>query len=394
MATTHIPEAEKYLLYLLSRCDSFHDFGKVRGGCSGFGKEELSAFFNETELDIGTLSTKIITHPNIKEYIEFKKDLQNTMTYNGCALVSHRSIGELSPRLTSRFDGITDYEKRIVLFYELYTPRLLKTSITHDIGAYITPEKYICCDFEKEEEQYTYKSEDDDEFIGGGSQGEFQQSCIAVINLGITGKEGRESTGLYNISGLERNKLLHEKLKEFYSGEEIVFLIDASGISFKELLYGNNNKPYNQQLYCISNQTTDWDSATKLGECDVIEAPPIVTDDMDDPVERAIFGFKSLKLIDRKMKVIIDGDEEQNIDLDSTDVNNLKKYINRERQLKVPGLQPKHYLDIKRSGDAFQVLAVKRLNANSTGQDGGVATYPVGTYPVGTGNGDYSTDDD
>ena len=375
-------EAEKYLLYLLSRCDSFHDFGKVRGGCSGFGKEELSEFFKDTELDRKRLFTEITKHSEIAKYREFEKDLQNTMTYNGCALVSHRSIGELSPRLTSRFDGITDYEKRIVLFYELYTPRLLTKHITHDIGAYITPEKYICYDFEQD--NYAYKSEDNDEFVVcDGNIGEFQQSCIAVINLGITGKgkegtEERASSGLYKKEGKDRNTLLHNKLKEFYSRNEIVFLIDASGISFKHLLYQAGSgklEPYTPELYCISNQTTDWDSATKLGECREIKAPLIVTDKKDDPVERAIFGFNSLKLEKGNMIVTIDHAEKtiKYDDLGSTDVNNLKKYITGEPPESLKKLEAKHYLDIKRSGDAFQVLAVKRLNANSTGQDGGVA---------------------
>jgi hypothetical protein len=150
--------------------------------------------------------------------------------------------------------------------------------------------------------------------------------------------------------------------------------VDTTVISLGECGITENSETISQ----ICTHASDWDGAEK-SSCKNANIPVVAN--RTDPYERCIFALNELEL-GEYVTIVKENKENQNQERHEFDYNELPVDVNRLSQaiesVNKPGAQsyktrsgetvlfsPAEFLDFKRTGDALQVMSVKRLNKKS-----------------------------
>jgi SepF-like predicted cell division protein (DUF552 family) len=355
-------DEQKQFLYLLSRADTLHDFVGERSVLS---KEHVIKLLDGI--------SELNNFQKLKKNLEDVGDIDNILKKSEAALVGLELPKHYPSKIVKRIKEIKRYEPRVVLFYELYAERL---GLGNKIGRYVSYDYLPGYDFK--DRKYTLTNDDTiDESV-------FQSANIAYINLGTTAKEktGRKASGIYLEPTLRnRYNALYDVLKQFYTGKsQFKFVVDTSIVSFEELGITNAKEKKEQKkiktdydkLNVVCNIASDWDSAGKTSVCTPDDKATRLSHvgEGEGIYKRSIFGLSSIELennngndqvtLDKGNKTLFSGPLNHAI----VEVTPLSQLVeNKGPWHKTVKLEPSELFDIKRSGDAFQVLMTQQLNA-------------------------------
>lgn len=388
------------LLKLLARSDTLHDFEGAtdKDGKIILTKKDVLDILDDIklegtfELHANKLRQNLSNIKDCKNVNVNPKNIEDILQKSCAALVSINYPQNVSPRIIDRIKNLKSFEPRVVLFFELYEDFLKKSYPQVNMGKYISYEYLAGYSFVAE--RYTF-----DAFGGNKEDTEqkhelFKTSHISYINLGKTAKnainddkgqtarEGRAATGIYTLdTEADRFKALSPILAEFFGGQQdnLYFFIDATSISLTELGIDQNTK-------FVCSIASDWDSATKA-KCVYAENELVVVN--TDLLEKTVFGIDDLQLkstkstngIIKKEAVIKKKEISRKYVIGKTAVviNDLAECIRTlldappkknapQKNITIKcyngNLDLHELFDIKRTGDSYQVLSTKRIQAN------------------------------
>lgn len=422
------PKDVKAFLDLVSRCDSLHDFDGKRHDDVKYVKVENKYIINILEKH-SELSEKVFRALGVelnKVVPNASSDLDNILKASCTALVSCKSIGGLPATVVKRLSKVarlTRFEPRTMCFYELYAPYFQLEEITYGMGSLLTSEKIPCYDYSHKNTDETYGGygyyTEDTGFTADqeDAKNEFQAGLCGTLNLGMTESDGRAATGLYVIpNGMtvkdkvalkdRKRELLASQLLKFFDCKNLKLLVDTSVISLGECGITDDSDKVSQ----ICTFASEWDGAEKSA-CEMKELD-IVASNENNAYERCIFALQELKLgknvtvtkEDGTTYVFKNGTLPVEVSKLSTAIESVGKadteYTNTKGQ-KVKFSQAE-FLDFKRTGDALQVMSVKRLNEESKKdaaaksqkvQDGNIPMQPQ-SLPTPDGNAHMSNGDE
>ena len=374
------PSVIKAFLDLVSRCDSLHDFDGKRHATVEYVKVENKYIIKllKDHKELGDDAFNLLkTHLDATIGPNSKHDLDNILKASCTALVSCKEIGNLPATVVQRLSKVarlTRFEPRTLCFYELYAPYFNLEELTYGMGSLLTSEKIPCYDYQKQ--TYGYYTEDTEFEINESAEKDFQSGLCATLNLGLTESDGRAATGLYINTNMEQSKkefqnskrtLLSNQLLKFFGCKKLKLLVDTTVISLGECGITDTSVDISQ----ICTYASDWDGAEKSScENANIEVAALST---DDQYERCIFALNKL-VLGEKVTIVEKATNEIHTFKNGTlpvDVNKLSSAIEavakspiqyRSTNNAIVTFTATEFLDFKRTGDALQVMSVKRLN--------------------------------
>jgi len=337
------------LFKMLSRCDTLHDF-------------------------VGNRS--VLTKDQVVNYLEQSKNLKS-IVFSNLNAIDPVTIDRILRKVSAPLLGITMpqgikpqiinknllYEPSVVLFYELYEKLLNLTN--YSIGRHQLVHDCQLVGYDINE---TPLNETDDH--------KFINANIAVLHLGIPGKEGRYATGLYSKeSSQERGNYLYKNLEKFYgipASSPIYLIVDTTSIQLEQFKH--------DKIKVICNIASDWDGAVK-GDCNFLEKNDDsykINDDKNSK-KRSIFELGDITLepkcknIKNNYAYIKDGITIEKPIKDSVvEVGQLSECINNTEKCGWGDIEESNMFakanklfDIKRSGDAYQVMMTLKLQKDS-----------------------------
>lgn len=373
------PSVIKAFLDLVSRCDSLHDFDGKRHATVNYVKVENKYIIKllKDHKELGDDAFNLLkTHLDTTIGPNSKHDLDNILKASCTALVSCKEIGNLPATVVQRLSKVarlTRFEPRTLCFYELYSPYFDLDKLTYGMGSLLTSEKIPCYDYQ--EKKYGYYTEDTEFEINESAEKDFQSGLCATLNLGLTESDGRAATGLYiNTDGQSKEDfrnskrtLLSNQLLKFFGCKKLKLLVDTTVISLGECGITDTSVDISQ----ICTHASDWDGAEKSSCENVnIEVAALST---DDQYERCIFALNAL-VLGVHDTIVEKATNEIHTFKNGTlpvDVNKLSSAIEavakspiqyRSTNNAIVTFTATEFLDFKRTGDALQVMSVKRLN--------------------------------
>lgn len=423
MSAGFISPEEKTFLDLLSRCDSLHDFDGQRHRKHDIIKKKIDRAYTR---DVILEKIEDLNREKFEKIIasieddKIKEDYKNIVEANGCGLVSTQSIAGLPAIIVERLktSRYKDFEPRTVCFYEFYHPHFCRPSpnCPNGIRAMLTSPTIPACEIHSDKLKYGSYEEESGVTINEANEGnDYMQSLLSLLNCGQTAKpkKNRLATGIYDIKDIAARKTMFtDAVTKFFDCKKIKFLVDASSLSFKNIgVTGKLTGDKDVSRFCT--QASFWDAATKSASELIVGIP--IEARRDDPYERCVFSFDNIVLNGKKASEEVGEDDEKagkDDDEESEDegeeeedentapesgytvtlvrgskeytfdvkrlpravpllsrrieeVENIKgikekPYTNNDK--KTINLTSQDFLDFKRTGDALQVISVKRLN--------------------------------
>lgn len=358
-------------MYLLSRCDTLHDFG---GNGSGKSKRSLLSVAETVNLlkSHKTLNDNILSNAGKIASVN-TNDLKGILNKSSAALVSSSFPKNLSPNILKRLSNITAFEPRTVLFYELLENELGNVNI----GKYISSESLPGHRFGSSQDSGEYEYTDGTH----ASDEDFRRATISYLNLGVPAKDEsststpRPATGIFaSTSDVDtRKNMVYEQLVSFYglpSGHLIYFVVDTSSIALNQLGISNPSNLANpEKIAIICNIASDWDSAEKLAcKQDNLIDTKHMEDNSNDLLQRSIFSFGNIVLNKKEAELQQNRNNNTNIISQSiasaiVEVNPLSACILNKKLCYKGALTNGEIFDIKRSGYAYQALITKNLDS-------------------------------
>lgn len=342
----------KALIYLLSRCDSFHDFV---GGRSVLSREELLSIFDADTKNPNPLHKNILNIFPAES--DLAQDIETLLSKSSSPLVSVK-LPKTNARTVKRSTQIAmNYEPRVVLFYELYEDYIKEllssqgNTTTFNLGKFVSSADIPIADL-------TSESRFQNVLLG--------QPNILAIKLGTTTKKQedhitRNATGIFKLNVAERGEIIYSILKVFYDAKEnddIKFIVDVSSVSFSDL----GLKP-SETIVC--NIASSWDSASKSAACVNVDEANTYShhEDAHDVFAKTLFSLNNINLEKEKATLTTNTNKKiiQNIQKAIVEVTPLSECISSDKHNCYPSFSPLDLLDVKRSGDGFQVLMTKKL---------------------------------
>ena len=381
MAESTIDPKIVAFLHLLSRCDTLHDFV---GSRSVLSKQEVLNILNKSELS----EKKLAPLYNIVNKDE-QYNIDGILNKTCAALININYPAHYTPKIIKRISGVKDFEPRVVLFYELYENILQNEFPNMNIGKYISYDYLPGYSFT--DKLYKFG-------VDNGDSNNFNNATMAYVNLGCTMKtektektqETREASGLYSEQDKsKRFKNLSIIIKQFFSNvDKVCLIVDVSSVSLDDFNISNNT---NEAMYIHCNIASDWDGAMK-SKCGL--ADPEISQEINESknlLERTLFGFSDiyLTLTDNIKTALLEKNNQKlkrNINDATVEVTPLSECIrdfknkteaakSNKNKTEVKncfldnpkiGVQQMDLFDVKRTGDAYQVLMTKKLNENNT----------------------------
>jgi hypothetical protein len=329
----------KQLLYLLSRADTLHDFVGARSVLSK--AEVISILNNSKELQEEAFK-------DLKSlYTLDKRNLDGILNKNESSpLVNLNFPKTYTPKNLKRIAGITSYEPKTVLFYEM-NENLLKDV---KIGRFISNDQLV---------EYSYVG---NKYVNG-TRKTFSSANIAYLNLGTTEKKNtnRKASGIYGINQDKRYAMLQEQINLFYNADaynNIYLIVDTCGVKLADLGINETTK-----IKILCNVAGDWDGATKTSCTSKNTLCIGIKENKDNPLERSVFELQNLELNKdaSSSTVSITKTIENTINTANAtvEVAPLSKCI-KDKNTCYNFLDNIDLFDIKRTGDALQVLITKK----------------------------------
>lgn len=355
---------QQAMIYLLSRLDTLHDFAGPRSPL------RPSVVGDMIDKKVPQLSSaellpllKQIESPSIGEVDH--KTIQGIMKMVEMASIAINNPGNINPRMLQIISEASHFEKRAVLFYEIY-----QDVLGIEIGRFFANDNLCFCHIEGDKDKPTHRYFDKDKRIPS-DEATFNQENISVINLGIPDKESRAASGIYLQELAVGRKYVEQILKGFFTDATVRkgAVVDASFVKL-ELLFGGDFK-------MLCNIASEWDSAAKSSSCVNIKGANAET--LNSPLEsevlrRSVFStaFPGISLKDKKAKFKLPiGNNTIDIvvsDADfGTDIRTIRDCLETTSEscsYKDQGIDDiGTFFDIKRTGDAYQALMAKQLEA-------------------------------
>ena len=410
-------------LNLLSRCDSLHDFEGRRNNKKLFVREDLVKILNTldpyhsiSELDDDIIFNSLsksewFTKLEKQKQHAFTNDLMNVLQKSGAKLTSYNVVGNNSKQHILLLDRMSRYEPKTVAFFETWSDMILGHDLPYttkyygsehpqySISKYVTAENIPSVKFDTEGNPlYFWTHANKSDKLHESDAECFNQSRMSVLVLGTSARGGdqadeeddedamdkREATGLYSLVATDlktvpkkRNDIVSKTLRNFYK-KEINFnlVIDTTDIKLSEFDITNSHP-----IKMLVTRASDWDGAKKSKESAIYTGTAEVTVETENPFERCIFGFNTFKMkleaVEDKPEKIVEneyimGDSDVFTPKTETEVGALYDILtSKTKEVSVYNGKKKltdhQLLDLKRTGDALQVLSVNRLNKEKLG---------------------------
>lgn len=391
------PDFNKIFLDFVSRKDSLHDFDGVRHSEVSHYKvnnEYVMKILDRIE-ELKKPTIQQLKEHEVKKIEGFARDLDSLIQASATALVSCKNIGDVPATVLARLKELTKFEPRAMCFYEVYTPYFNLDKLTNGIGSLLAVDKVPCYDYKSKQVGY-YVDRAGFETADGV---DLQSQLCAVLNLGVPESDKRDADGLYEKLVTYKDKPTKEQLQEyrlakkgrlygqlasFYGQSRFRLLVDTTAVSFNECGIGSTSDA-DHDIIQVCSLASDWDGAGKA-ECSKDDTPVTASRD-DNEYERCVFGLTALTLskkgsetiatihqTDQDPKKLVVGQRKKDDPArPPREVEELSKYIEKAHkfpyQVEIPDekytkvtVTQGELLDFKRTGDALQVLSVKRLN--------------------------------
>jgi hypothetical protein len=383
-STPQFSQEQQAMIYLLSRLDTLHDFAGARTSftprkvCEMLDRNSPTAFKLSKTFLLEKL--KSITSPSLGRVSS--KTIEDLFYRVEKTSIDINNPGDINPRMFSRITDSYAFEPRAVLFYELYQD-VLGDSI--NIGKFFANDKLVFCHI-KDDGTLTYGDSDKNPITAG--ENAFKSENISVINLGVPEEDGRSASGIFAftqnpqtppITVIEgrRNKLRNIITGFFGNSQVIKAVVDFSNAPLDLL--------FNRRTEILCNVASDWDSASKSSECNqgtqgTSETPdPKSFESPSDDLQKSVFSTTKMltMLEDKKAKFSSTSPPGNEVVIKindpnyKTDVKTLQQCLNEKGctsgtckcSYNSKGFDIASLFDIKRTGDAYQVLMAKKLGA-------------------------------
>lgn len=363
-------------MYLLSRSDTLHDFVGPRSMLS---KGDVLKILDQDRAF--QLSSTVIKHL-MKELVDHR-DLYAILEKNVVPLVNIKLPDNYSPKIIKRIAGVSIFEPRVVLFFELLDKHLKTESTKINIG------KYLSFDYMPGYNFITKRYSNYDNTLSDDVvRDAFKRANIAYLNLGCTAKTNkktnvleRSDSGLYMLTNAKvRYSLIESHINDFFQCDHckhVYLIVDTSSISLEDMGISKTTR-----IKLICSLASDWDAAIKYLSCGQNNLSPI-QDNPDNVLEKALYGLDDIILTPpTKMRgpnlAIIKWQEntlEKRINDATVEVTPLSECIYNaiEKPKQATSAKcydgkfaanKKNFFDIKRSGDYYQAIITKRLQIN------------------------------
>ena len=346
---------------ILARLDTLHDFyTSNRTGCNGseflndfknniLGLLEKNDLLNTKAIDKSLVDLKLPNNVNLPEDVH--KLLRKSSMIEAVNLINNLTFRK---RVTSR---ITNFEPAVVAFYEIVY-NYLQSDPTKQIGYFIANEKLPCFDLTNTTVYYNELK---------------KNKQIYQI---VLGEDSETKTGIFTKNDNEIYTELYNIIHAFFNKDPNItnyrLIVDTSNIAFSRYC----NKGEGKKMIMVCNSASKWDAANS-GACTSIEnlnLNQIKTernDETNETNENIVYSLNSLQLDDKEATLRYLPKTKQNfkeIQKSFTDVarsvgdlSNCLRGLNNKGCL-FKQLDSGGYLDIKRSGDALQVMMTKKLS--------------------------------